>query len=57
MDQPVLQSVKTAVVEPVAAFGDLSAVKARREMDVAGLAVTPGFINMLSWSTESLIPA
>ena len=27
----------------------------RREIDATGLAVAPGFINMLSWSTESLI--
>ncbi len=26
-----------------------------REIDAAGLAVAPGFINMLSWATESLI--
>ena len=26
-----------------------------REIDVTGLAVAPGFINMLSWATESLI--
>jgi N-acyl-D-amino-acid deacylase len=26
-----------------------------REVDAHGLAVAPGFINMLSWSTESLI--
>ena len=29
--------------------------RARREVDATGLAVAPGFINMLSWSTESLI--
>ncbi|HEX8573867.1 MAG TPA: D-aminoacylase [Allosphingosinicella sp.] len=28
---------------------------ARREVDASGLAVAPGFINMLSWATESLI--
>src|SRR5690606_31365287 len=28
---------------------------AKNELDVTGLAVAPGFINMLSWSTESLI--
>lgn len=28
---------------------------ARTEIDARGLAVAPGFINMLSWSTESLI--
>ncbi|MDE0609208.1 MAG: D-aminoacylase [Anaerolineaceae bacterium] len=30
-------------------------VKAARVLDVDGLAVAPGFINMLSWSNESLI--
>ncbi|MFL6229204.1 MAG: amidohydrolase family protein [Pyrinomonadaceae bacterium] len=39
----------------VAAVGDLSGVKANTEVDASGLAVAPGFINMLSWSTESLI--
>jgi N-acyl-D-amino-acid deacylase len=29
--------------------------EARRVVDAAGLAVAPGFINVLSWSTESLI--
>jgi N-acyl-D-amino-acid deacylase len=28
---------------------------ARREIDAHGLAVAPGFINMLSWATESLL--
>jgi N-acyl-D-amino-acid deacylase len=39
----------------VAAVGDLSGAKADTEVDAQGLAVAPGFINMLSWSTESLI--
>jgi N-acyl-D-amino-acid deacylase len=39
----------------VAAVGDLSRARARAELDAAGLAVAPGFVNMLSWSTESLI--
>lgn len=30
-------------------------VKGRTEIDAKGLAVAPGFINMLSWATESLI--
>lgn len=30
-------------------------VKGRTEIDAKGLAVGPGFINMLSWATESLI--
>jgi N-acyl-D-amino-acid deacylase len=39
----------------VAAVGDLSGAQAREVVDATGLAVAPGFINMLSWSTESLI--
>src|SRR5881394_4009904 len=41
--------------ESIAALGDLQSARARQEMDVSGLAVAPGFINMLSWATESLI--
>jgi len=29
--------------------------RGRREMDAGGLALAPGFINMLSWATESLL--
>jgi N-acyl-D-aspartate/D-glutamate deacylase len=39
----------------VAAIGDLSRATAGRTLDATGLAVAPGFINMLSWATESLI--
>jgi N-acyl-D-amino-acid deacylase len=39
----------------VAAVGQLGDRRGRREIDVEGLAVAPGFINMLSWATESLI--
>ena len=39
----------------IAAVGDLSAATTTAVVDAAGLAVAPGFINMLSWSTESLI--
>jgi N-acyl-D-amino-acid deacylase len=39
----------------IAAVGDLGTARGRREIDAAGLAVAPGFINMLSWATESLI--
>jgi N-acyl-D-amino-acid deacylase len=41
--------------ETIAATGRLDGARGRREIDVAGLAVAPGFINMLSWATESLI--
>lgn len=39
----------------IARVGDLSGVQAKLVVDATGLAVTPGFINMLSWSTESLL--
>ncbi len=39
----------------IAAVGDLAAQHGRQEIDARGLAAAPGFINMLSWATESLI--
>src|SRR4051812_34646167 len=36
-------------------LGNFSADQAKTVIDAKGLAVAPGFINMLSWSTESLI--
>lgn len=36
-------------------IGDLEGHTGRREVDAKGLAVAPGFINMLSWANESLI--
>ncbi|MBL7844291.1 MAG: D-aminoacylase [Cyclobacteriaceae bacterium] len=36
-------------------IGDLRKAKAITEIDARGLAIAPGFINMLSWATESLI--
>ena len=39
----------------IAAVGDLSSSTARLVVEARGLAVAPGFINMLSWSTESLL--
>lgn len=41
--------------DKVAALGDLSAASADVVIDATGLAVSPGFINMLSWATESLL--
>jgi N-acyl-D-amino-acid deacylase len=38
----------------IVAIGDLSGARARDQIDARGLAVAPGFINMLSWATESL---
>jgi len=39
----------------IAAIGDLSTATADREIDAENLAVSPGFINMLSWAVASLI--
>src|SRR5688572_4784673 len=39
----------------IAAIGELGGASAERRIDAAGMAVTPGFINMLSWATDSLI--
>ncbi len=39
----------------IAALGDLDGARGRTEIDVAGLAVAPGFVNMLSWADESLL--
>ncbi|HXE58630.1 MAG TPA: D-aminoacylase [Gemmatimonadales bacterium] len=41
--------------DTIAAIGDLGGRRGRREIDARGLAVAPGFINMLSWATESLL--
>ena len=39
----------------IAGVGDFKTAKTKTTLDASGLAVAPGFINMLSWSTESLI--
>ena len=39
----------------IAGVGDLTSVQSTSVIDASGLAVAPGFINMLSWSNESLL--
>jgi N-acyl-D-amino-acid deacylase len=39
----------------IAALGDLSNSHGQLEIDATGQAVSPGFINMLSWAVDSLI--
>src|SRR5881275_3178591 len=39
----------------IVGVGNFENSRAKRVVDAHGLAVAPGFINMLSWSTESLI--
>jgi N-acyl-D-amino-acid deacylase len=41
--------------DTMAFIGDLKNASAENETDAKGQAVSPGFINMLSWATESLI--
>jgi N-acyl-D-amino-acid deacylase len=41
--------------DTIAAIGSLDGATAALEIDAEGLAVAPGFINMLSWATTSLI--
>ena len=39
----------------IAGVGDFASAAATTVIDATGLAVAPGFINMLSWATESLL--
>jgi N-acyl-D-amino-acid deacylase len=53
-DAPVVADLAIAG-DTIAAIGSLPDATGRIEIDAEGLAVAPGFINMLSWATESLI--
>jgi N-acyl-D-amino-acid deacylase len=41
--------------DTIAAVGSVGDARGRAEIDAGGLAVAPGFVNMLSWATESLL--
>jgi N-acyl-D-amino-acid deacylase len=41
--------------DTIAAIGDLGTASGKKEINAAGLAVSPGFINMLSWSDRTLL--
>ncbi|KAK6033536.1 amidohydrolase family protein [Ostertagia ostertagi] len=41
--------------DTIAFIGNLQPAKAKNETDAHGMAVAPGFINMLSWANETLI--
>jgi N-acyl-D-amino-acid deacylase len=43
------------VADTIAAVGDIGQARGRIDLDVEGHAISPGFINMLSWATESLL--
>ncbi len=41
--------------DAIVAVGQLEDERGRKEIDCTGMAIAPGFINMLSWATESLL--
>jgi N-acyl-D-amino-acid deacylase len=41
--------------DTIAAIGNLKTATAQQDINVEGMAIAPGFINMLSWANESLI--
>lgn len=41
--------------DTIAFIGDLKNAIGKTEKDVTGMAIAPGFINMLSWATETLL--
>lgn len=41
--------------DTIAALGDLKDAHGKKEIDATGLAIAPGFINMLSWADRSLL--
>jgi len=41
--------------DKIAAVGVLENVRGRTEIDVKGMAIAPGFVNMMCWANESLI--
>ncbi len=41
--------------DTIAAVGSVGRLRGRSEIDASGLAVAPGFINMLSWATTTLL--
>ncbi|MEZ4271895.1 MAG: D-aminoacylase [Myxococcota bacterium] len=53
-DAPFVGDVAIAG-DTIAAIGNLSSSQARNVLELKGLAMAPGFINMLSWANTSLI--
>ena len=41
--------------DTIAAIGEAGTLRGRNEIDAGGLAVAPGFINMLSWANVTLL--
>src|SRR3989454_10465070 len=53
--QPPVHGDIGIIKDRIALIGSADNYRAKKEIDAAGLAVAPGFINMLSWANESLI--
>jgi N-acyl-D-amino-acid deacylase len=43
------------VGDSIVTVGDLGSARGRVEVDASGMAIAPGFINMLSWASEDLL--
>jgi N-acyl-D-amino-acid deacylase len=52
---PPVEGDVAIVGDSIAAVGRLDEWRGHDDLDAAGNAVTPGFVNMLSWATESLL--
>lgn len=52
---PARRADVAVAADRIVAIGDLGAARGRTELDASGLVVAPGFINSLSWATESII--
>ncbi|MCE2612680.1 SMP-30/gluconolactonase/LRE family protein [Flavobacteriaceae bacterium D16] len=52
---PAFQADIGILGDSIVAIGDLDKAAATMEIDASGMAVAPGFINMLSWANVSLI--
>jgi len=53
--QPPIRADVGILKDRIVLIGKANNVQAKQQIDAAGLAVAPGFINMLSWANESLI--
>ncbi len=52
---PPVRADVAVVGDRIERVGDASDLRGRIEVDAGGMAVAPGFINILSWATDSLI--
>ena len=55
MGAPPVAANVAVLGDRIAAIGALEGARGRTEIDAAGQAVAPGFINMLSWADQSLL--